>query len=524
MPDATSAATAALTKAPAAFWDVAKKYWIFAILLLITIAILVMRWRDKIAEKMQKAPTFLRSAAKLGGYLLPLGLVLGAGAAYAAAGGGGAHCCADTGAGWLDYGWKILTAILGGGVALGISMFSAPDVLDAKNTNDGTSVSITPGATTQEMSLYIRCPTKNKTSQGAPLVAVDTTISVGTTVTQTTSGTASLEDDDLSRILNYLEIEVPNLGVVLDQVTGKGPVLDLLISFVGQGFNRAGDAPVASITVPGSGTNAVAVTKYFTYPWAQRFLKNPTLSCPWLGMLDEANLKLSIAANTVLAAASTAATFGGTTTIKASTSYIPHPYWFQPMLAKYFVDKPASGSDGLTFKAFGGSNPSKTDPIDWVFLIGQISNLKGLPGNLALNTITKIIGPSFGLDDVSAIDHLVKARLQAQVSGRTPDVNFTNGGNYAIGTATGTSMAMASLLFLLLRQPSLDMTPETMLKFDSNTRLPIREEFSSSRTGEDAFIIGSLRKLSLRAQQDIRILSGNKMPVGNQPPRHYLQK
>jgi hypothetical protein len=517
--------TAVVTKPASALADLFRKYWLFMLVLLALIIALVMRYRDSLTSKTSTAPGWLKSFLKVSGFLVPVGLVLlGAGEAMAAMTGacaGHVPCgTVEHVGGFFGQAWAWLLALGGAGVAFGITAFSAPDTLDMVTEGDGRSITYTPGVAF-ETGLYVKTASKNRTKGGAPLVAIDNTVTIDTTVSQTYNGTSSLEEDDLARLLAYMEINSPLIGTVLNQTTGTGPILDLAINFLGQGFNRAGDCPTVSLTVPApSGETNTARTKYFTFPWAQRYLMDPAATCPWLRLLHSTHFKLGIAVNTALAAVSTAAhTEGATSTIRGTTSYIPHAFWFQPLIPYWRLDTPASGSEGITFKNFGGAGPKSTVPIDYVHTLGMLSNLKGLPGNLLISTITGIIAESFGIDDVQHVDMLVKARLQAQVSGRTPDIGFGNGGNHVMGTtAAGTNkMSLDKLLFLLLRQPSLDMTLNHMLRYDSQVELPIRMTFSSTRTGADALLTGSLRSLSTQARQDFAKLPESKLPVNGAP-------
>jgi hypothetical protein len=158
--------------------------------------------------------------------------------------------------------------------------------------------------------------------------------------------------------------------------------------------------------------------------------------------------------------------------------------------------------------------------VDIVHTIGQLSNLKGLPGNLTFNTLTNIVAPAFGIDDVLNIDMLVNARLQAQFFGRIGAYDYSTGGNHVYGTVNN-GMALDKLLFLLLRQPSLDMNTDILPRFNAKTELGLREVFSSERTGPDAFIVGSLRELSDGKAKELTALSGNKMPVNLKQGRHF---
>jgi hypothetical protein len=526
-----------ITKAPLALLEFCKKYWWMGPLLLLAIMGLGMAIKPWFADKVttkapgttgpatvagDKLPDFLRKFLRIAGFLLPFFVLFGSDYVYAAcAGHGGAPCAWQEVGGWLAQGWAYL-AMLGAAMFFAISHLSAPDQLDARTERNGRSLAYTPGDE-QEVSLFMRTATKNRTAGGQPYVAVDTTIAVDTTVEQVSTGTNPILSQDLARLLKYVQIFSPFDGVILDKKTGTGPVLDLAISFIGQGFSRAGDAPLVTITVPETDPNDQAVTKYFTFPWEQRILFDSSASTPWLGALDNMEIAIGLAASTALAAVSTGAGTKGASKVRAGTSYAISPFWRQTYLPYWRVDQPASGSDGLSFQNFGGTGPSSTKAVDIVHTIGQLSSLAGLPGNLTFDTITGIIAPAFGLDDIANIDLLVKERINAQSYGRIGSDDFANGGNHVQGTPN-VGMALDALLFLLLRQPSLEMKPETMLRYDSNSRLPLREEFSEEREGADAFLIGGLRERNDGKMRELSALSGGRMPTNMAQARHFRAK
>jgi hypothetical protein len=518
--------------------DFAKNNWLFApfiALLLMGIGMAAKPWftakmstKDStgtVAKPGDKLPEFLRGFLKISGFLAPVGILLGSDYAFAAA-----QCCAEriqdvglqAGAGVMHQVWGLLLTLLGTSVAFGIAHLSAPDVLDAKSENNGESITYTPGSA-QAVSMFMRTGTKHTSASGKPLVAVDTTIALDTTVEVDHEGGADVVDQDLARLLDYVQISSPFHGVILDKVTGTGPVLDLVINYIGQGFCRSGDAPLETITLPLASTKDVVITKYFTFPWAQRILMDPAMTTPWLGSLNNAEIKCGIAASTALAAVSTSARTKSASTLRVSTSYALSPIWRQAYLPYWRLDTPASGSDGLSFENFGGAGPACTKAVDIVHTIGQLSNLAGLPGNTTFEKVTRIVAPSFGLDDVANIDMLVKARLAAQFYGRIGDYDYANDGNHRQGTLNA-GLALDKLLFLLLRQPSLEMHPRTMMVFDKDTRLPLRQTYSTPRTGADAFIIGGMRELSQASMVKQSAMSGGLMPASMTQGRHARTK
>jgi hypothetical protein len=512
-------------KAPGAFWDFCKKYWFMGpiiVLVLMGIGMALKPWFTNAttsagsSTKGNRLPVMLRSVLKISGFLLPIGAVLYAANAFAGVGHTSHQiCCAEQVGGFLELlkqTWHILATGAGTGIMFGISHLSAPDVLDAKTENNGDNISYTPGAASA-VALYLKTGQKNHAPSGKPYIATSSTVAIDTTVEQVSTGTNPILNQDLARLIDYLEISSPFHGPILDKETGTGPILDLVISFIGEAFGRHGDAPIVTITVPSSAPNDVAVTKYFNFPWVQKYLWEPQETAPWLGLLDNAKFRVGIAADTALAAVSTGSNTKSASVVRSWTSYCVSPEWRQSYLPYWRLDKPASGTNGITFKNFGEAGSPATVPIDIVHTIGMLSNLKGLPGNLTFDTLSEIIAPDFGLDDVTNIDGLVRERIQAQAFGRTGGYGYDNGGNHVQGTAaTNGGMSLANLLFLFFRQPQLDMEITNMIKLTAKTQLSARLKTTSTRTGEDAFIVGALRKLTPGKLAEANALSGGLMP------------
>lgn len=517
-----------ITKAPAAFWDVAKKYWIFALILLFLLMILLMGGKERIlgwftkensTTKGDRLPLFLRKwLGATGAVLVGLGLggiLFGASDALAAV--GGATCCAERAPAllaWLGDYWPAVAAALGS-LMLGMTNLGAPDTIDLYETHGGSSLSVGTLSATTPQSMYMKTATHSVVAKGPkkgmPLVATDLTIKISCNVNQLTTGTATIDDQDLARLLAYLEITSPTMGALTDQVSCTGPVLDLVTRFIDDSFERSGDAPTISIVVPTGAGSATAVTKYFTRPFALRFLARPLSTAPWLGLLHDTNVSMGLAADTALGAVSTGATVD-TRILRASLSYVPVPIWYYPMVAYDRVDNPASGSNGITFKNFGSAGPKCTEKTDWVHTLGHLSNLKGLGGNLTFDTVTKILGPVLGLDDISNVDQLVKARIRAQYYGRIGGVDYSGSGNWVTGTTNAVSMALNKLLFLFFIQPSLDMEIKNMLPMTATSELPLQYTTSTTRTGEDHFYIGAVRAVSASVIKDWQALPSSRLP------------
>lgn len=517
-----------ITKAPVALWDFVKKYWWAgpALLLgLVAVGMAIKPWFTRTmtssttAAPGDKLPTFLRTFLRISAFVAPFVLVTLSSDLVLAA----TQCCADqlhvvaSQGGFLDAVKEWIVGIGGGGgVMLGATLghLSAPDTLDGKTQDGGTNLAYVPGGADTK-SMFLRTATKNRAQggRGVGLYAVDTKIAIDTSIEQVPLGTNPIDDQDLARLVDYIEISTPFHGPILSSETGTGPILNHLIDFIGQGFSRAGDAPVETITVPAVPT-VTAVTKYFTMPWAQRWLSDPSDTTPWLLSLDNMRVDVRVASSTALAAVSALANTQGASRVRMWTSYNPDPVAKPRYLPYWRLDRPASGSDGLTFQTFGGAGPTATKKVDKVHTIGWLSNLKGLPGNLTFDTLTRIVAPSFGLDDVRNIDGLVLERLNSQTVGRVGDESYATGGNHAEGTiANNGGAALNALLFLLLRQPALNMVPGLLMPMDSSKRLNLTVDLSVPRLGPDAFLVGSLRELNSDALQREFSASGGRTPM-----------
>ena len=551
MAEASPTVVEQVTKAPMAFVDYLKKYWFMGPIIFILVMFIGMALKPWFTGVMtttasdgktpatvagDKLPAFLRSFLRISGFLVPVGFcLLATDFVYAAFAQQATCCAAQTSHGWLAQVYGFLgpqgaallagaLAVLGHGVAFGISHLSAPDSLDGVSMpGQGKTLAYTPGAS-QELSLYMQTSTKNKTPGGQPLIAVDSVVALDTTVEQVSTGTNPIQSQDLARLLDYLQISSLFHGTILDKVTGLGPVLDLGINFVGQGFGRWGDAPSVTITVPASpAVNDVPLTKYFTFPWAQRILSDPSATCPWLLTLDNMRFQIGVAASTALAAVSTGANTTGASAVRLATTYAISPHWRQNYIPYARLDQPASGADGLIFQNFGGTGPSSTKSTDMMIGLAWLSNNAGLPGNLKFNTLTNLIAPDFGLEDVKNLDILVLARRAAQTVGRIGNNDLGTDGNYVQGTPNN-GAALDELLMFWLRQPSLNMVPNALPKFDANTKPKLRGEFSATRTGPDAMLSLSLRELSAPKMAQQVAMSGGKMPTAYRQAKHFASK
>jgi hypothetical protein len=517
--DPVTTATAAATAPAKSFWKTITEHPIAAVATILVLLGILFRYRaNGEAAVKAHAPSMLKSWLRVSAFLAPFGAAyLWAGDAAAAV----AKCCAAPLAHGTAHG-GVIAAIVGailtafGSLAVGM-LFNAADTLDLQDENRGRTITYTPASATQEKALFLNVG-KAFDSDGLPLVATAIQFELTTTITQTDTG-ATLQPDDLSALVDYVIIESPLLGTILDKDVGTGPRLDLLISFLGDGFNNDGSQPIPALPLAGTGlTIATTVTKRFTFPFTTKFLKDPFLTAQFLRALNKTQITVGIAGTGCLSSVSSGATVGGTSTLKGVVKYVPHSHWFRPAFSFFRTDKPAGGTDGLVFRNFGTVGPKSTQQIDALTSIGQVSSLKKLGGNTTIDNITKIIGPELGLDDVQNIDQLVLSRLAAQREGFTGDANYAADGNFARGTAAATgAIPLAGMYALWLKQPALHMDPRNAKVQPAGKEIAIREETSAPMTNNHVFLFHSLRQFSDDAVRMMSGLYGGKIPLANAP-------
>jgi hypothetical protein len=531
MPDLVSNAT----QAPGRFWALIKQYWIFAIMALIALFVLAMAKKDTIigwftskggTTRGDRLPAFLRKWFGLAvALLVGTGILLSAGTANASI------CCAVEPGGFgvlLGENWRPLVLL---GATGFLAVFAAPDVLDCYESKGGRSLTVTDRLTaTRDVILEARTSTHSvlSTPQGAmPLIATDLTVELATKITLDHAG-SDLEDDDLGRLFAYLVLDSPTMGALSDQKSATGPIVDLVTRYIGEGFERSGDMPIDTVTVPAESTHENTVTKYLVWPFMQRWLSAPYSTAPWLGLLHNLAITVGLAPDNCFAVSedvvSAGATVSGDRTLKASIAYVPCPSWFYPLVAHNRVDNPASGSDGLTFQHFGAAGPRCTVPVDYVHTLGHLSSLKGLGGNLTFDHVTGILAPDFGMADVRNVEHLIKQRVRAQYRGRVFGVNY-EGGNHAFGTVNPTGgMRPDELLFLLFIQPSLGQRFDTLRTMTDKSQLMLNYTIDTNRTGADKFYIGALRRCSQSVVKEWQGLPNSRLPGSVGSERNFAAK
>jgi hypothetical protein len=485
----------------------ATKHYLVAAVILGIAVFLAIRYRSKIVSGLAGVlPSWANKALNISttAAAMVLGVLFSSRAAEAAT------CCAEPLTSAVSSGGGIIGVLSALGAvlasALGVAMFGivafgAPDTVEAKMAKGGKTATFNMtdaeyATSGPSFDFFVDGSSPMAPDGKKPLVATDQVVEVATTFENISTGTNPIYDDDLARCVKSVKLHSELLGTIQDDTVGTGPIIKHLIEFIGMGFNRGADAPVATIAVPTVGgppipPNDVSYTRYFTIPHAQRFLVNPLASALWLGLINDMKITVQIAGANCLDSVSTGANIRGNSTLKVTTSVTPYNIWHWPLLAQWILEQPLAGSRSVKLLNFGQKNAAGSEPIDYVHTIALLSNLSGLPGNMALDNLLELQCPKLGLVKVENVPAFFKTRLEAQVYGRS-SAGYDNG-NFQDG-AVATGMNLGDAKFLLLREAGLDMLLDNMLKVANGYQLPIDSAYTATpNTTPHAYALGSMR-------------------------------
>jgi len=415
--------------------------------------------------------------------------------------------------------------------AFGVVGCSAPDVVEAKllsgpkayQQNFDTTPATSPVTFLVDGSQPLSSP-GNK-----PLCAVAQVVEVNETIEVLSTAVNPIQDQDLARTVQQVSMYEPRfLGQIMDNTVGTGPILKHLIEFLGMGFNRGSDAPVATISVPETANTQATYTRYFTIPHAQSFFVSPVASALWLGIIDQMQVVVQLGIRNALQAVSGGSTgsdaiIKGTSTLRVTTPVVPNPTWHWPLLVQHVLEQIQGGSSQITLRRFNETNASGSNPKDYVFSIALLSSLVGLGGNTTMDNITEIDCPKLGINKMQNVPAFIKARLDAQRYGASP-VGLDQNGNYADvvsgGPDTVSGINPADIKFLFLKQPGLGMDLRSTLKPRGNFQLPVNFTYNTLPSTQHAFVTSSFRDLQASLGKALAALPGSQLSPSPQVSPH----
>lgn len=512
-----------------AFADTGKKHYIWLGLLLLVAVVLAIRYRNEIGKALGGLHPAIAKLLNVtvATAVVIFGLCFGSEVAQAAT------CCAKpmihvvatTGGGFVDWianAWQTIAAAgAGGGLVLGAVIgFPSPDVLEQKLGTGNKNYEFTPGtAKSVDFLTKVDSPTvAGDAGKGRPIVAIDQVIELTTTVENVVGGTA-IKDEQLPRLISSVKMHGDPIGTILDDEVGTGPILKHYAEFLGLGFNRGPDQPVATITVPPGAPGATTVdatyTRYLTIPIAQRWFEMPIATAIPVCLLNKMTTTVKLPASTIFADAgvSTGAVYKGAgSVLRSYLNVVPDTHWRWPLINQHILDKQTGGSKTFTLKRFGEKNAAGTVPEDMVYSIALLSSKVGLGGNQTLDNIASIQSLKLGIVDCENVPAFYANKLMAQRVGMSP-LGLEDNPNY-VQDAVCTGINIGDAKWLPFVQPSMGMGFQSLKQMTkkSGYELPIDLTYvGATPAGEHFTVISSLRRLSATIGGQVNALSGGNL-------------
>jgi hypothetical protein len=497
-----------------ALGSTASKHIIWAILILVAVVILTMRLRVTLGTFALKYPTSVGKVLGVTAVVTALAIgvlgLLAPSSALAATCCGGPALVAHGGHLWSWLAWLGATGLAG--LALGMVGVQAPDTIDANQLNGQNQFLANfsvPATGSPSVEFYVNGTVPLSSPGGKPLCAVAEVLELTETIEQGESPTAAIKDEDLAQTVAQVSMyERKYLGQIMDMTVGTGPIVKHLIEFLGLGFNRGSDAPVA--TISDSAGASAQYTRYFTIPHTQNFFRRPMASSLWLGLIDQMKITVQLSPADALGGG---AGVTGTSVLKCSTAVVPNPVWEWPLIVQHILEQIQAGSQQIKMLRFGEANAVGTIPKDFVFSIALLSSLVGLGGNVTFDQILTIDCPGLGISSANmqnGLPSFLKARFDSQQYGRGP-MGYDQNGNY-IQDVVPTGMNCEAVKFLLLKQPSMGMDLRGTLKAGHGYQLPITFQYSGAiPTTQHQIVTSSFRELQGSLGPKLAALPGSKL-------------
>jgi hypothetical protein len=489
-------------------WAKARPF-IFALLLFATVVVAI-RYRAQVVKFLVGLPAVGSFLGKLlgvaGAFLL---VTLASSDAHATSigaelHGGPAHLVGlGLGAGVVLFFLAMRLVRQDAGPALSI-FFPKEDVLDLRTPDGAFSVTLVPGAAEQPAQFKI---TGDKGSfGGAWLKATGITIHLSTTFDQAAAGGATVNWDELPRVMSGLEILHPLWGTMLTKETGSGAILKHLIEFTGSGFQYAGDDARAQIPSTDGDTT---VDFYFTYPIAQRFMIRPTDQACWIGWLDQTLLNFNLAIATAIAAVSTGAVIKAPTTVKMGLDYVLDNDLEVPTLSFWQRYTHNAGSETIRVLGMGSNGPKATQNFERILGLYELFNVWGFGGTTTSDIITAVFLEQLGLSRVTNVDMFVRNFLKVLGGPRTPKggaganaLHAMAGNPYTMAATPNNTLNASTLAYLALRAPGRQMEVTKAPKFAGD--LIITQTYSATpNSGQHIIVAHSIREFTPEMSREL---------------------
>lgn len=280
--------------------------------------------------------------------------------------------------------------------------FGSPLILDLKAGGTSASASVVPGSSA--IGTSFSAPTI-KQAIGTDNWPLCRGIMCKTVVVldQAASGGAAINWDELFRINDSFNVNLPQIGLTHDRNVFTGPVAKHVAEFFACGYRYCDNARAQIAAADGDTT----VTLYTLLPFTNECVEDPEAFWVWVGWMRDMELTYSIAAAATIGAASTGAVTKAPCTLTAWLECYVAPQPVLPAISQWnkYTTNAASGQPLAILQNVGLSgNGIDVEARSRLAAVIELMSPLGLGGASTGDLFTSFGCPELGQDQTANID------------------------------------------------------------------------------------------------------------------------
>lgn len=311
--------------------------------------------------------------------------------------------------------------------------FGSPLILDLKVGGQGASAPVTPGAAAVPVSFTAPSLKQAVGADNYPLCRGIMTKNV-VTLDQPSSGGSVLYWDELFRINQSFNVNLPKIGLTHDRSVFTGPVAKHIAEFFSLGYGYCDSARGVISDANGDTT----ITLYTFLPFTNETLEDPEAFWIWVGWMRDMELTFTVAPAAVLDSLSTGALIKAPCTLTAWLECYTSPQLAMPAISQWnrYTTTAASGQTLALLQNVGMTGNGINDVEEKSRLLAMIELMSplGLGGASSGELFTSFGCPELHQDQTSNIDgFLTSFRSAIQTRGNPTSNSASNAAHNGAG-------------------------------------------------------------------------------------------
>lgn len=395
--------------------------------------------------------------------------------------------------------------------------FGSPMVIDLRPGGTGTAASVTPGASATSVAFSAPSIKSAVGTDNYPLCRGIMTKNV-ITVDQAASGGAAINWDELFRINDSFNVNIPLIGLTHDRAVFTGPVAKHVAEFFALGYGYCDNARIQISASDGDTT----VTLYTFLPFTNECVEDPEGFWLWVGWMRDMSLDFSVAAATAIGAASTGAVSKAPCTLTAWLECYVAPQLVLPAISQWvkYTTNAASGQTLALLQNVGrsGNGIASCDEGSRLAALLELMSPLGLGGASTGDLFTSFGCSELGQDPTSNIDgfllsfkSMIRHRGPVSLSATLPIHDGAGDLQTMAGTPNGT-LFDNKLKFIPWRYMPFNGRIEYCPKMAGNITLT-RGFTSAPTTGLHVILTNEIRQLNADKQKELQSIAGVPLNV-----------